>query len=514
MVSKYTKEAGVMDLKKKICIFCILVAASILALLVSCQTKDAGGDTKNTGDMGELDQTDSGGAAEQTTEKLVPELPEADYGGHKFTFLAMNDIDGFLINDTFAQEMNGDVINDAKYARNIYVEDSYGVKIDTVNIGFCKMGSGVSAVKKSSAAGDFTYDATILSAYDTCTLVTEGLLCDLNNMPPLDLSKPWWDQKANEDLAIKGKMYFTTGDMSPAMKSSTSVMFFNKKHLQDYGLEDPYALVKSGKWTYDKLIELSKAVQADLNGDGIFDENDLYGTIAMDDTMMDIVNSIGEKCARINSGGEIEVSLYNERVLAVFNKYTDFAYDSTLVFPAQRYAGKVGDYTGIIQFQNSQSLFFPYGVKLAADMRSMETDFGILPFPKLDEGQNRYYSPIIAWWSLFVSAPALQENAERTAVILEALAAESHYGVNAAYYDISLKGKYARDEESSEMLDIIFDTRIYDFGWYYQIGDYNNVMLNLFRNYNREFTSMYEKNIPKAEKDVQKINGRFSEILG
>lgn len=226
-------------------------------------------------------------------------------------------------------------------------------------------------------------------------------------------------------------------------------------------------------------------------------------------------NSVGERCAKINQNGEIELSLYNERTVSAVKKYTDFAFDKTAVYAYQRFVGdgKAIDDNFRNMFSGNQALFLLRGMETIAEFRAMETDFGILPFPKLDGQQSDYYSPVGAWKSMFLSVPAVQENVERTGVILEALAAESLYTLRPAYYDKSLKGKYARDEESVEMLDIIFSTRIYDFGWYYQFGDYVNGMLDLFRKYNSDFASMYEKKQAKAESDVKKINDKFSELI-
>ena len=36
--------------------------------------------------------------------------------------------------------------------------------------------------------------------------------------------------------------------------------------------------------------------------------------------------------------------------------------------------------------------------------------------------------------------------------------------VTPAYYDVALSGKFTRDEESAEMLEIIRRHRVYDFG--------------------------------------------------
>ena len=46
------------------------------------------------------------------------------------------------------------------------------------------------------------------------------------------------------------------------------VLFFNKKLIEEYDLDDPYALVKSGEWTLDRLFSMSSEMLLDLNGDG------------------------------------------------------------------------------------------------------------------------------------------------------------------------------------------------------------------------------------------------------
>ena len=485
----------------------ILFTAVILTLLVSCQTGNVNESNQTTDNAVNAKQDYSQEIGkEETTERIAPDLPDVTYPGYQFNILSA--IDGEFHQDDFlAEEITGDVINDAKYARNMYVEEKYGVKLNLVILGEWSKGSA--AIKKSTSAGDYAYDTAVVWGYDACTLLTQGLLRDLNSLPPLDLTKPWWDQKANQDLSIRGKMFFTTGDISQIMSDSIFAILFNKQLVQDYGIEDPYTLVKSGKWTYDKFAELSRMVSGDLDGDGKYGEGDLYGMLATDDIMQCIINSVGEKCARINNNGEIELSLYNERTVSVFNKYMDFACDTTVVFSSQR----VDDNAGIRVFEAGRGLFFPYGIKFVARFRNMETDFGILPFPKLDEQQSEYHSPIIVWWSMYHCVPTLQEEPERTAVIFEALAAESRYTVRPAYYDISLKTKHSRDDESSEMLDIIFSTRSYDFGWYYKFGNYDVGILDLYRKFSKDFTSMYEKSLAKAEKDIQKINVLFGEFL-
>lgn len=57
------------------------------------------------------------------------------------------------------------------------------------------------------------------------------------------------------------------------------ILLFSKQLRSSFGLNDPYELVKSGAWTFDKYLEMATAVTGDLNGDGKMDGEDRYGTL-------------------------------------------------------------------------------------------------------------------------------------------------------------------------------------------------------------------------------------------
>ena len=505
-------------MKKIIALVLLLALCFACVSFVSCGSESTGentGKTESKPENLETEEAESPGAAA----KIEPNIPEADYGSYQFTVLLsingeFSNSGGGMWNDFTAEEETGDTVNDAIYRRNAYVEDKYNVKIEVIEAQASDNMDRPQAqkmLKNAIAAGDNTYDAAMLAGYATCALASGGFLLDLNDLPPIDLSRPWWDQQANKDLMIKDKMFYTAGDISNIVNYATYAILFNKKLFQDYGLEDPYALVKSGDWTYSKLIELASNVSSDLNGDGKFDFEDLYGALVWDDTMMGVVNSIGEKCAKPNAEGEIELTLNNQRVAEVFDIYTSYVYDKekALTYQRQDWDGSKSN----AMFQNHQSLFWLQIMELVIRLRAMEAEFGVLPYPKLDASQKDYYSTVGTWHSGFLCVPVGQENAERTATVLEALAAESMYTLKHAFYDIALKGKYVRDEESEEMLDLIFATKTYDLGWLYQIGGYNERIMDLLRSFKSDFASMYDKNLSKAEKDLDKINELFSEIL-
>ena len=108
-------------------------------------------------------------------------------------------------------------------------------------------------------------------------LVPEVMFININNVPNIDFNQPWWSNDALKELSIGDKLYLVTGDIALSMWDSMFVFYFNKQMAQNNSLPDLYNLVKNHEWTYDKFTELSKTVSKDLNGDGKYDENDMFG---------------------------------------------------------------------------------------------------------------------------------------------------------------------------------------------------------------------------------------------
>lgn len=143
----------------------------------------------------------------------------------------------------------------------------------------------------------------------------------MNSVPGIDLTKSWWDQKANDSLSVNDVLFFTTGEITVSDNNAAFVIMFNKELLAAYELEDPYRLVYDGNWTLDKFAQLCKTVTEDLNQDGVMDENDRFGLLVWDDSVVGIVNAAGQQCCTIAEDGMIELTLYNETTVAALEKY-------------------------------------------------------------------------------------------------------------------------------------------------------------------------------------------------
>ena len=83
-------------------------------------------------------------------------------------------------------------------------------------------------------------------------------------------------EHARKDLTYNGKAFFAVGDFSLTSIGRTFSIYYDKVYAESYQLPDMYQLVRDGKWTIDKLSELTKDVYTDLNNDGKRDFEDFY----------------------------------------------------------------------------------------------------------------------------------------------------------------------------------------------------------------------------------------------
>ena len=341
-------------------------------------------------------------------------------------------------------------------------------------------------------------------------LAYNGLLYDLNSVPGIDLTKSWWDQKANESLAMNGVMFFSTGEITTSDNNAAFVIMFNKDLMRNYALDDPYSLVYDGKWTMSKFAELCKTVTEDLNQDGKMDENDRFGLLVWDDSVVGIVNAAGQRCCTIEDG-EIKLTLYNETTISALETYFSIAYDTQYAFTYQR-NGSGTDFEKML-WEGDHGLFWTTYMGIVPTFREMESDFGLLPYPKLTEEQDTYYSTVAPFNSQFICVPLVQDDIERTGTITEALAYYGKEIVTPVYYDVNLIGQTTRDEESADMLDIIFNSFVFDIGYYYQIGPYNKELIYMVREYDTNFTSRYDTGAAKAEALLGVINEYYQNAV-
>ena len=492
----------------------LLAALMVCSTFVAC-TNDDKPATTTDGNVVTTATPTTTQPAEDTPD--LPDPSELDIAG-EFNILVSGNMS---VNDFESEDDEGTTVEIAIFRRNAMINEKYGVEI--VNEDVTKFGSaggsgtGFTKIYTDYMAGESNYDAAMVGTYDVATLAYSGYIHDLNDMEYLDLSKSYWDQKANKDLAINGKMFYTTGDISIVDNKFTHAILFNKDMVKDYELDNPYDLVRNNEWTLETFAGLVKQVGEDVNQDGIYDSNDRYGLLTWKDPMLAVLASAGEKICTINDSGKIELTFYNERVLNLYDQFTaimfdqqhayDYQYDNVT---GQQTATSTWDTVRDTVFNENRAVFYQTVVRTGERHRDAEVDFGFLPYPKMDASQEDYGHYVSAYHSEFVCVPETVENYARTGIILEELAYYGKQLLTPAYYEQTLIGQTTRDEESAEMLDIIFASCVYDVGIYYNIGTYKEQLGNLHRT-RQAISSLYETYKTSAEQKISSINTIFAQ---
>ncbi|MCL1859435.1 MAG: extracellular solute-binding protein [Oscillospiraceae bacterium] len=501
-------------------IILMILISCVVFLAVSCsQNSNADSNTRenaaeNAGDSeGDVQDEDTEIEGETEQPRVYTEAPVNDYGGYKLRILSKpsSTVDHHWdARDIDAEEENGDIINDAVYKRNTAVSERYNIEIartESENPG--------SMASKAVRSGSDEYDVMFSNLDDIISPAQSGCFVNLKTVPYLDLPKPWYDQKSNEQLSIGGKLYMTFCDFTILDKDATWVYLFNKKLIQEMQLDDPYQIVKEGKWTIDKLYDMCKDAAKDLDGDGIMTWHDQFGWQGESGNMYMGIVASGVQMTAKNSDDLPEYLGLGEKGMTAFTKLLRVFGDKSISLRVDDVTGFSGDvWTDVMDasFIEGRILFLYAGMNRVTLFRSMDTDFGIIPSPKVDEIQPEYCSTVSGWAATPLTILTTVTDLEKIGILMDALCAESSYTLIPAYYDVQLKTKLARDDESAEMLDLIFGRRIYDLGRIYGWGGLNTIFANAMTKNDSNIMSAIEKAEPKFISAMEKTVAAFDSL--
>lgn len=441
--------------------------------------------------------------------RVYPDLPDYDAEGATVTVLNIDyPIPIWVQRDIYAEQLNGEIINDTVFNRNFIIQERYNLKIVSM-----QEFDHPAIINQANAAGDGIIDLATVALKTFSNLASGGALAELRTIPYLDFDKPWYDPSSVECLSIANRLYGVCSDLTIMDKDATTAMVFNKQLLVDYNLENPYALAKAGNWTLDKLIEMSSNISVDLNGDGVYDDNDRYGLLYQRDTMSSFYNGCGGIIAAKDEDDLPVMFINAEKSYEILDKLYDFLYNDKICFHVMKFFDPLpeGFTNGMNRmFQSNGALFMWIRMADVLNLRSMEVDFGILPIPKFDDKQERYYHSVNPYVGTTIIVPKCAPNHELTGIFIEATSAESKYLLQPAYYEVMLTTKLTRDNESAEMLDIIFSSRIYDNGEIYDFGGIGTDLIYMTMTYDRNIASTYAKKEKLTAKQIEKIVKSFT----
>lgn len=451
--------------------------------------------------------------AQTSAEKLSDDVPELDYSGYTFKMLMRNDT-GWIA-DMYSEELNGEIMNDAIYKRNLAVSERFNlagfevIKSSNPNLDT----DGI----KTILAGDDAYDIIVAHARATFIYAMQNVLIDWygGSLTYIDLSKPWWDSSAAENLSVNNHLYTMTGDISYRSLGATNSMLFNMSIFDALGIAYPYDNVEDGTWTFGLLTQYAQQGTSDLNGDGVIKlADDQIGYVT--DEWIGPIQVLYSGNQRIVSKDENDMpylSLNTPKTIEIYEKYFSLI-DSDYGHCAKWEELDTGSINpdGIFgRFINNQAMFLDANIRQTIFLRDMDANFGIVPWPKFDESVDNYYSNVDAGCNMII-IPVTASDPARTSAVLEALSSEGYENVVPAYYDVALSTKYARDEQSIHMLDLVRENRVYDLGYYdMNLDMFNSMGEYMFINNKRDFGSLYAKQETSAIAHLKELAEAFSD---
>ena len=138
-------------------------------------------------------------------------------------------------------------------------------------------------IQKAVSAGDDSYDLAYVRLYEVPSLITGGYFIDLNKLDYTDFSNRGGTGTRWRICQLTTKLYLVATDINIMDKDATYCVLFNKDLAVNYNLPDMYETVNDRKWTIDKMLELAEGVTSDINGDGKFSKEDLWGVLGRHD---------------------------------------------------------------------------------------------------------------------------------------------------------------------------------------------------------------------------------------
>ncbi|MCL2517033.1 MAG: hypothetical protein FWF15_00590 [Oscillospiraceae bacterium] len=460
----------------------LLIVICMLFAIIACgASNESVNETKSTAET----------TAAETADPNYSVFPKVNMEGREFIILMPD----YFIGWQFNQEAeNGEPLNDAAYRRNTEIEDQFNITIRArgVTDDNCHK-----ELLKLVQSGDDSVDLVLphpTSGNGYPPLITDGLLLEWSNLKYIDFSKPCWNLDMQKSLTIAGKLMYANGALSTA---NAAIIAWNKSFAHDLGrTEDLYKLALNGTWTMDKLIEYTKDVYIDVNGDGKEDKFDIYGYMA-NSSEYSYLYSGGVKVARVNSEGRPELTFMDDRLATIFDKvYTLVNNYGSFKHP--------NVYESWDHFGTGGALTTPWDSGYSQLFRPMEFDLGILPYPKLDEIQENYYNCTAGG---IVAVPINAKDIDNLSIIIQALMEGSYKYVRPTYIDTVLYNKCLRDDESRQIMEMIMDSLVYDIGFTFMVDKSLTYIINslILDKNSKDFVSYYESRKDKIQKELDNL---------
>ncbi len=492
-------------------ILTLLLAVLMLAgSFVSCGDAAPADNAPQNADSPAAEETE---AAE--TEETEPDILDGlDYKGATFhirtsdTTISSN----YLIEGS--GELNGDVVNDTVFERNLEVSERLNIKFEYTHTENA-WNAVYQAITTLVMAGDQNCDLIIDDQRGMSTASIDRMFYDAAVLSKTDFTENcWWDSYMRNLSVDYKSIYLLAGDYFMDVLNRSQALLYNRDMYRDlYGdPDDLYKTVAEGKWTYDVWLPLIEGAYMDVNGNTQTDADDTYGMIVggVGGSVFPYVYGTDIPFVSRDENGYPTLTMYCDRLVNLYDNIYNLFYNSGT---STNYTENGDDLH--TKFRSGGALFISgTGLGDFGKFRDMEAEIGIIPNPKLDEEQDTYRT--VVWDTAEVGAiPIIAPDPEMSGAVVQMLCRVTHELVLPAYYETSLKIKYARDDYTSAMIDLIYngvaDMFCIVYGGAYANDIFTWTILGPLQRKETSITSEYQSREKPANKALQKLVKQYQE---
>ncbi len=237
-------------MKRKLSLFlAALMLLSYASVAAACGTPETPASETT---LPAADSSTAPGPAEPA--QTEPEFGFADYGGDTFTVYMRNSGAATYPALYIKGEDNGAICEEAALTRNLQIEEKFNLKFE-----FIESENVSSTLAADIKSGDPGYDMLVERRNSLAPKVTSGLMYDFNRLQ-VDFTRPWWDINCVDGYTVNGRLFLMANDVSIARFSNAYILYFNKRILTEYKLDDPYRLEAAGEWTLETFLKMVSGV--------------------------------------------------------------------------------------------------------------------------------------------------------------------------------------------------------------------------------------------------------------
>lgn len=508
-------------------ILALLLALLMVVSVVACGGGDSGKETPKAtdpnpsdgestpgGSSGETDPsgsdtdpaTDPGPAPEPTVVSLG-----LDYGDEVVRFLWKDD--DVRIEDPDEGYNDSDIIEKAIYERQCTVEDGLNVVLDgEFGLGNGEVNSKVNAEVKSGS-GDFDYINGHMKFNGS--LGAQGFTFNMAALPYVNMEADCWNQVYGQHFNYRGVQIWGTGDIVKDFLSEITVVFVNDSLYEKYSggsIDDLFAIVERGEWTYDKAIELISDVYEDVNGNsngGTYDPEDVYGWSYDAGWAVASMVYAGGYDMTVKEGSKWKLDLASTHNVEVFAKAFDLMNNAN--FQLERTNGEAWS-----SFCNGLRMFYHQTLDNCEKSTLQEAgfNFSIIPLPKYSEDDDyRTHSydgvPVVG-----VVSTVKEDRREMVGAVLQAMAEEGKTVLTEAYFEVALRAKYATNEGSSKCMKLIREKAAADFAfcWTGSLNQIDLFITNLIVGGNSNISGAAQAQQSAYQKLLDSLYGNLNKV--